>query len=221
MNNLTISQEYFLCVLTEKGRLASVFSDAPNYLFAGSMLDLFISKALAFDEKKKVVAADELRPEYAHLSPLYQFVKESKPRKIGDIFASFNMTFTDKRLNELIGNIGVSLADKQCVEITYGGIGGKKPYYVPVSGAVNNVVQQIRAELLEDGAVSENMIALVSLLNESGDIKKYFSAYEKDRLNAHLKEIKTSDSNKLLKEIFEVIDEINTVIILLMTTASQ
>lgn len=76
----------------------------------------------------------------------------------------------------------------------------------------------IRAELLEDGQVSDEIVALVSLLEKSGQIKKYFSKYERDQLKIRLKEIQNSDANKLVKVM---VDCINTLFVVVMSTTAS
>jgi hypothetical protein len=75
MSNLTISQEYLLCVLNEKGKIPA-FDTAPNYLFAGGLIDLIYSGSVAIDNETKVQIVAEMKPQYLHLNPLYTFIKD-------------------------------------------------------------------------------------------------------------------------------------------------
>ena len=79
------------------------------------------------------------------------------------------------------------------------------------------IVQSIRAELLEDGELSEDVVALTALLNKSGDIQKYFSAYEKKDLKKRLKEIKDNPQNKMIQKVAHYIDSLLVMIVVAAT----
>ena len=63
---------------------------------------------------------------------------------------------------------------------------------------MDHIVQNIRAELLEDGEISEDIIVLTALLNKSQDLQRYFSSYEKQVLKKRLTEIKENPQNELI-----------------------
>ena len=66
MQDLTLSQEYLLCTLTEKGRLPVMNTAGPVCLTAGALLELQLAGCVAFDGKKVRVTAP-LPVEEAHL----------------------------------------------------------------------------------------------------------------------------------------------------------
>lgn len=76
------------------------------------------------------------------------------------------------------------------------------------------MIQKIRAELLESGGISDETVALVSLLEKSNRIKQYFSAHESKQLKARLQEVKEAPANKMIRHMIEYIETILTVIII-------
>ena len=78
--------------------------------------------------------------------------------------------------------------------------------YIPNAADVDNIVQNIRAELLEDGELSEDIVALTALLNKSKDLQRYFSAYEKQALKKRLKEIKENPQSEMIQKVADYID---------------
>lgn len=78
-------------------------------------------------------------------------------------------------------------------------------------------MQSIRAELLENGALSEDVIALTALLNKSGDLQKYFSAYEKKDLKKRLKEIKEDPQNEMIQK---AVDYVETLFLMVVVAAT-
>lgn len=65
----------------------------------------------------------------------------------------------------------------------------------------------------EDGELSEDIVALTVLLNKSGDLQKYFSAYEKKDLKKRLKEIKNTPQNEMIQKVVEYIDSLLCLIV--------
>lgn len=217
MKDLSVSQSYLLCTLNESGKLPAMSIEAPVCLLAGGLIDLIFAKCVALGTDKKISIVDELGEENQHLISLYTFIKESKPMKVDALASQYAATFTDKQLKLLMKDIGASLCELGYTTAENGGLFGKTPCFIPDKTMVDHVIQSIRAELLEDGTVSDNMIALVSLMGQSGQIKRYFSKYEKDQLKARLKEIKDSDSHKLVKEM---VDYIETMIAIIAATSA-
>ena len=50
------------------------------------------------------------------------------------------------------------------------------------------------------------LVALTALLEKSGDLMRYFSAYEKKSIRSRLKEIKESPQNEMIQKVSEYID---------------
>ena len=87
-----------------------------------------------------------------------------------------------------------------------GGFMNGKTLYIPNEADVDHIVQNIRAELLEDGEISEDIVVLTALLNKSQDLQRYFSSYEKQALKKRLAEIKENPQNELIHKATEYID---------------
>ena len=202
MKNLSLTQQYLLCVLNKNGKLPAFGLEKTLCLSAAGVLELLMEDALSFDGKKLTVKS-ALPEEKAYLRPVYQAVERKQPVKFESIVEYFSLDF----MNELIDSIGASLAKKGCVQREEkSGLFGGKDLYIPNEADVDAVVQSIRAELLEDGELSEDVVALTMLLNKSGDLKQYFSAYEKKDLKKRLKEIKNDPQNEMVQKAVDYID---------------
>ena len=79
-----------------------------------------------------------------------------------------------------------------------------KTLYIPNEADVDHIVQNIRAELLEDGEISEDIVVLTALLNKSKDLQRYFSAYEKQALKKRLDEIK-ENPQRIFKKTYSLL----------------
>jgi len=213
MKNLSLTQQYLLCVLNKNGKLPAFGLEKTLCLSAAGVLELLMEDALSFDGKKLTVKS-ALPEEKAYLRPVYQAVERKQPVKFESIVEYFSLDFTDKHMNELIDSIGASLAKKGCVQREEkSGLFGGKDLYIPNEADVDAVVQSIRAELLEDGELSEDVVALTMLLHKSGDLKQYFSAYEKKDLKKRLKEIKNDPQNEMVQKTVEYIDSLLCLVI--------
>ena len=160
---------------------------------------------LAFDGKKLSVQAS-LPQEKSYLRQVYDIVAKKQPIKFENAIEYFSFNFTDKYINGLVEDIGESLAELGCVRKEKGGFMNGKTLYIPNEADVDHIVQNIRAELLEDGEISEDIVVLTALLNKSQDLQRYFSSYEKQALKKRLAEIKENPQNELIHKATEYID---------------
>lgn len=208
MKNLSISQSYLLCVLNEKGKLPTCSTETSVCLVASGMLDLISSGVIAIDNKKLYVIGN-IDNNHQHLKSLYNFIKETHNVTLEKLAAEYSFSFTNKRMIELLYDVGESLVKEQCAISEKGGFFGNSTYFIVNAQEVNHVVETIRVEILESGTMSEKVIALTSLLEKSGHIKRFFSKYENKRVKERISEIRKGSTNQLVKEM---VDYINTMI---------
>ena len=216
METLSLTQQYLLCILSKKGKIGTIEVEKTASLVAAGILELLMDEAAALDGKKLVVRG-ELPADKDFLRPVYSYIERKQPVKFETVLENFSITFTDKNINELIDCVGRSLVDAGCATQEKGGLLGGKTVFIPDERALDRIIQAIRAELLEEGELSEEVIALTALLNKSGEIAKYFSAYEKKTLKRRLKEIKENPQNKLIERVMNYIDSVFVMFIVAAT----
>ena len=205
MKNLSTTQQYFLCILKKNGKISSLEMEKTTCLAASAVVELLMEDVLAFDGKKLSVQAP-LPEEKSYLRQVYDVVEKKQPVKFENVIEYFSFNFTDKYINRLIEDIGESLAESGCVRKEQGGFMNGKTLYIPNEADVDHIVQNIRAELLEDGELSEDIVVLTALLNKSQDLQRHFSSYEKQALKKRLAEIKENPQNELIHKATEYID---------------
>ena len=192
MKDLTITQEYMICALNEKGKMSEMLGVEKIVCFVASgLLEMKLEGCIAM-EKKKVCVISDLPEKLAHLKPLYDYINRYESVKIEKIIEEYTYTFTDKRFYELVDSVGKSLAEINMAEEIEKGILGKRKYYIPTKDAVHYVIDMIRSELLEEGEITEDIVLLTILLAKGKIIKKYFSEYEQKEMKLRLKEILNS-----------------------------
>ena len=205
MKNLSTTQQYFLCILKKNGKISSLEMEKTTCLAASAVVELLMEDILAFDGKKLSIQV-ALPEEKSYLRQVYDVVVKKQPVKFENAIEYFSFNFTDKYINRLIEDIGESLAELGCVRKEKGGFMNGKTLYIPNEADVDHIVQNIRAELLEDGEISEDIVVLTALLNKSQDLQRYFSSYEKQALMKRLAEIKENPQNELIHKATEYID---------------
>ena len=206
MKNRSVTQSYLLCTLKERNRLASYSAEKGMCLVAGSVLELLLDGVLAFDGKR-LTAAAPLPPEKDYLAPVYGFVGEKQPVKPEKVIENFSLQFTNRNLDALLEHVGASLEAAGCARREQGGLLGGKTVYVP----------EIRAVLLEDGAPTEDIAALTLLLDRSGDLAKFFSAYEKKDLKKRLKALENDPQYALIKRVADYVEALLVMIVVAAT----
>ena len=205
MKNLSTTQQYFLCILKKNGKISSLEMEKTTCLAASAVIELLMEDILTFDGKKLSIQAP-LPEKKSYLRQVYDIVAKKQPIKFENAIEYFSFNFTDKYINGLVEDLGESLAELGCVRKEKGGFMNGKTLYIPNEGDVDHIVQNIRAELLEDGEISEDIVVLTALLNKSQDLQRYFSSYEKQALKKRLAEIKENPQNELIHKATEYID---------------
>ncbi len=207
MKDLTITQEYLICAVNSKGKFSGFSTERLVCLVASGLLELQLQNCIKID-KKSVTVTDELPDAKAYLKPLYDFINQSKPVKLEKILEAYTYSVTDKNLYELINSIGASLEDSGLAEVTRLGISGNKNACIPNAKAVHYVIDMIRAEFLEDVDITEEIAALVILLDKSKLLKTWFAGYEQKEIKAKLKETANSDTGKTIKAMIDYVENL-------------
>lgn len=214
METLSFTQEYFLCAINSKGNIPLLKDvEIPVCFIAGGIMELLNHGYIARVEKDKLVADQTWDDGLPYLKPLYDAIASSKKAKDAK---NFTLAFweSNKQRDRLISAFGVSLLEAGCVdELTNQGLTKKKTKYVPKEKAVTKIIEKIRAEFLEDGALTEETIYLAVLLEKSGLICDFFSKVEQGKLKERIKEVRDSEAYALVKKIRDYIESLIVIFI--------
>ena len=201
MKDLSIVQKYMVCTVNDKGvfPFASV-EERTLGLVAGALLELQMEGCIAVDGKK-VSVAGALPQDKGYLKPLYDFIREKQSVKLYVVVDAYNFSWTDKRINELRDAVGGSLVQLGAASACKAGLLGKQAGYLPGPETVRSVVEQMRAELLEEGPVSDETAALVALLERVKCLKAYFSAFEQKEVRQKIEALAQSPEGKMVRDM--------------------
>ena len=205
MKDLSIAQEYMICTVNGKGTISGYNEKAVACLVVSGLLEMQLAKCISINDKKLSVCA-ELPEDMAYLKPLYNVINQGKPMKVAKAVEAYTVAFTNKKLYELEDALMESLKEASVVESVKAGLLGNKESYAPKKDIVTGIIDKIRAELLENGEISEDVIALTALMDKTGNLKNYFSKYEQKELKNKIAAIKKSEAGTLAKEMIEHIE---------------
>lgn len=212
MKKLSITQEYLICAVNEKGKISGFSTEKLVCFVASALLDMQLAGCVSMGGKKVTVTGD-LPSEKSHLRPLYDFINQPKPVKLEKILEEYNYSVTDRRLNELMEAVGSSLEETGLAESAKAGILSGKKSYTPTKAALDGVIGRLRAAILEGGEVTKEIAVLVTLLDKSKSLKAYFSDYERREIGSKLKEIVNTPDGRLLKDMIDYVDEMTAAMV--------
>lgn len=216
MNNLSLSQEYMMCALNDKGKISTFSFERVIAIAASAVVELMMDDIIESDGKKLSVKK-AMPKDMRYLSPIYDFIDKKGRVGFRTVVEHFSFTLSSKNIEELFDSIGESLVIAGCVQKEKSGMLGNKNAYIPNKKAVDTIIQNIRAEILEDGALSEDIAALAAILNKTGELMRFFSAYEKKDVKKRLKEIKNDPGNKEIAKVINYVEELMMIIIVSAT----
>ncbi len=204
MMDLSLSQKYALCVLNEKGKIPAFQLEGSACLLAAALLEMQMDGIIRI-ENKKIRICGELSGEKEAFRPLYDYLDAPKPRSIDKVTGEFLVTFTNKKINALLDSVCAPMAEEGLVTQEPGFL-GSQTHYVPDTRSVGLVIDGLRAELLEEGEISEDAAMLAVLLERSSLLKTYFSKFEQSQIKARLKELEDGPAGQVIREVTACID---------------
>lgn len=199
MKDLTLTQEYLICTVNKKGALPGYSQEAAACLVISGLLELEMEGCISIINKK-ISSHGKLPEKLNSLKPLYSLVDKKKPVKLQKIIDKYIISYTDKKIRTLMNSVLSPLKEGGTVTPVTTGLIRKKERYVPTKETLDQVVEKIRAELLEKGSLTDDIVALTVLLHKAGRLKHYFSKHEQKELKTRLAEIKNSDVEKSVRD---------------------
>lgn len=217
MKDKKITEKYALCLLKEKQNLYA--GETAPYLVVSMLVDMMLDDNIEISEKNKVTINDT-KPTKEYNEKLYDIVKDliSKSKReettIENIIEKVVYSFHDKS-KEIIEPLKEQMVKNEYITISHKKtLFGQKEVITVNEKTFESIVNELRKEFLEDGALEDDYILLGSLLSYTNIIKKMFTKYESEKLKQRLKEIEKTEIGKKIKAARDLIDAILTVIII-------
>lgn len=219
MQELSITQEFLLCSLNGKGKLPLIGKEVPACFVASAIIEL-VHEGVIVLEGSKIALVKKLDSDLAYLEPLYQEILKAKDADTKKILQNYIMSLTEQKLTMLLSSVGNALNELGCVVMKEKGIFVKKAVYLPNVESKDRVVEKLRAEILEEGSISDEVMALFYLLDKSKQLKQYFSKYEEKKLKERIQEARNSTKNQEMKAMVEQIEGMMAAITAMLVSSS-
>lgn len=214
MIDLSITQQFLALAVNDKGKISSFDQNAMVCLIAGGVIELAQAGCIEIRDKRATTVE---KPERAleHLLPLYEYIREHEPVKADKIVNDFYMSITGKRFEALFDGVMESLRAQGLTEMVESGLFGRERNPAPKEKVVRAVVDNLRAELLDDDPVDAETAVVAMLLDKSGDLKEHFSKDERRAMKERLKALASTPEGKL---VANAIDQVEALSVIILTT---
>lgn len=212
MNQLTISEQFFLLVMNKKGTIGALNDYGKISLVMAGLLDLQNAGVLRIDENQVVLLETEIPENYRGLAPLAAKIYDLKKRTLEKIADAYGGTFLDKELNLLIQNIREGLDRKGIIRKKQeNGLLGEKSSWFAEEAEVGAVIDSLK-HAFDDVEENLDQLALILLLQKSNALAQYLSKYDQKMMKEELKELKRTALAKDIQKMMNVIDEMYVVL---------
>ncbi|MBA4495300.1 GPP34 family phosphoprotein [Paenactinomyces guangxiensis] len=208
VHKLTIPEQFFVIVQNKKiTRMKWMLSGYRQlYVIAGCFIELSKQKRITFGEKLEVQVVDETPTGIDYLDEmLMQIAKIKKERKLLSWMREFSLKlWKQKKIYDLLAR---SLLEKGVIQKEKSLLFNR---YVGLDPHERQIVEMIRAEVLEPGKVSHDALILTFMLHTAKVLKELFSHYEGGEWKKRIKELQEEYPRewKQVETISKVIQEI-------------
>lgn len=206
LNDLSVTEKYLLVSLNNKGYLPSLGIEINSCFVVSGILDMCFSESIVIGEKNRIKTVKPLPKRLDFLADMYEEIKRKGNYTIEKLTSEYVLSFTGKKFLLYEKAVAESLHKKGVAELEIKkGVFSEKVICVPKPNEKDKVIQEMRAEFLEEGEMTDDMILLGTLMYKSQQIKKYFSKYESDCLKKRLKEIKETREGELISKAVDYV----------------
>lgn len=206
-------------------------TELTSHLLVSMIIEMMLDGNLEVNNKSKVRLTDKI-PTSNYNIQLYNAIKEGKFTGIlkksdeipfKDIISLVCYSFSNKTMKSIVEPLKEKMVEDELISLEEKkGLFGNKEIIIINDNKFNNVVEEVRAEILENGNLTDDIILLSSLLNATKFLKNIFTKYEKERLESRLKEIKQTEISEKVKIAQDVIDEMSaTMATIILTTLNS
>ncbi|MGL4694776.1 GPP34 family phosphoprotein [Enterococcus larvae] len=212
MSQLTISEQFFLLMMTKKGTIGALNDYGKVSLVMAGLLDLQNAGVIKIEESQVVFLEAELPEKYSGLAPLADKLRGLKKRTLKKIADAYSGTFLEKELSLLTQSTREELDKKGIIQRkSEDGIFGEKVSWFAEESEVKQIVNSLK-NAFDDMDRHLDQLALVLLLQKSNGLSQYLSKYDQKMIKEELKELKRSELAKDIQKMMSVVDEMYVVL---------
>ncbi|MFC6323171.1 GPP34 family phosphoprotein [Companilactobacillus baiquanensis] len=197
--NLNIPQKYFILSCNEKGSIR-IFKNTRRraYLAASSFFDLALNDIIDLTDNS-VIINKVLPDDKTYLNEFFQIINRNQGKSVTHVLRA--MATKEKITKQIYNQIGDSLVTKVDVTKATTGMVFKTNNYIPDIRVKQELVSEVRKEILTADKISPETFALLVVLYGNHDLKTYFSAFEQKQIKTKLEKSKDDPTYEKLLEL--------------------
>ena len=221
MNKVNITEKYTLCMLKEKKNLYE--KELIPYLIVSMIVEMMLDENIEFTEKNEVILNNKI-PVANYNKELYEIIKDMKKDKVPlrYLLTSICYSFSRKNLKSIVNTLKDDMLKDELITLeTKKGLIGNKEVVKVDEEKFKYIIEEIKIEFLKKGNLTDDMILLASLLDNTRFLKNIFNKYEKEELKNRLKEIKETEIAKKVKVAQSAINNMNAIIVAMMVNTTR
>ena len=202
-------------------------TELTSQLLVAMIIEMMLDGNLEISNKSKVKLTDKI-PVTNYNIQLYNAIKDGKftgklkksdEILFKDIIALVCYSFSNKTMKSIVEPLKEKMVEDELISLEEKkGLIGNKEVIIINDDKFNNVVEEVRAEILENGKLTDDIILLSSLLNATKFLKNIFTKYEKEKLECRLKEIKQTEISEKVKIAQDVITDMSATMAAIIVT---
>lgn len=207
MENLSISQKYFLFAVAPQGKIQWINGEyIISCLVGAAVIDLMIDKSVEIDPKGKLYVTKTIT-KHTHLFPLFNVISNCGRIKFLVLLQNYQRGSRD--FKELFDAIGTSLANSSFVAMKKKeGIFRKSVLFIPHSDALAGVTRNIRMALKNYENCPLDIVRLLFLLKKSCLLGTYFLKEEVGKIGEILNSVEENSEIDGIKNMLIYIDSL-------------
>ena len=209
MTELTITQEYLLLAVNDRGRFSPLNPQQPICFVAAALGELTEAGCVAF-LGEKVGLGGPLPEELRCLKPLYDFIDRPRPVPLAMVLRDFSPD--GPKLAELAETVGESL-EAQGLAAPQRALAGRV-FYLPAAGQATRRLERLLFHLSAESGPAPKEAALAVLLCQSGAVAQKAGAAAAAKAEAALAALLLtgSDAARAAHAAQDMADRVNAVL---------
>lgn len=172
---------------------------------------MFLDNKIAFNEKDQIIVTDARLTGIQYIDEVLKTINESKKLKKLDgwmehfyVHSKFCSKVYNSIVKEIIDNEILEWEKREEL------VNFSKGTFKDSKDIGEHIIQKLRAELLEEGAIDENTKYLALLLDSNKMLGAYFSECEYKYVKERMEEVAKSNKTRIFKLIKKEITKIET-----------
>lgn len=207
MNDLSVTEAYFLCSVQNKGKLSGIEARKVACLLASILWEMSQAGHLTVEKDRiQLHASDTFAVPWFEV--FYQHIKEMETPDLRELLQDYASSFSDRHLNLLSSEIGSSLEQKKLVTRAKIGLFNSRTYFMPHQSAIPGVSAEIQVDMLYLNPLPTNTAVLWALLTQARCIPKDITEEHRQQFSKKWEAAAASASDASLQSAKSILESL-------------